>query len=73
MASTSPPPKRRRLGEPVEYRYPWKHLKKLDYDANKGCLILVLKGKRPTGGLFVKQPKDSPLELLLRRQLAERR
>lgn len=60
------------LGKPVEYHYPWKSLAKLSYDANKGCLIVVLKGKRPAGGLFVKAPKGAPLEQALRSKLAER-
>ncbi len=60
-------------GQSVELHYAWENLRKVTYDHSMHCLVLVFKGKKPKGGLYVVQPPNSPLEHSLKERLQARR
>lgn len=57
-------------GERAEKLFPWGNIKKVTYDATTECMIVVVKGMKPKGGLYVLQPKDSPLQKQIEKHLA---
>ncbi|MBL4847339.1 MAG: hypothetical protein JKY65_17605 [Planctomycetes bacterium] len=56
-------------GAPVTQLFPWKNVKRVSWDGTSECLIVVIQGMKPKGGLYVLQPKDSPLEQELKAKL----
>jgi hypothetical protein len=59
-------------GAPVELQVPWGNVKKIVYDGLAQCMVIVIKGMKPSGGLFVVQPPDSPLQRELAARIAAR-
>lgn len=51
-----------KAGEPMELSFPWSNVKKVMYDGAAQCLVVVIKGMKPKGGLFIVQPANSDLE-----------
>ena len=49
-------------GEAVEQLFPWAKVRKVAWDSSVECLVVVIKGMKPKGGLYIVQPKDSALE-----------
>lgn len=60
-------------GERVEQTFPWKNIKKITWDATSECMVIVVKGMKPKGGLYVLQPKNSPLQQQVEKHLASHR
>jgi hypothetical protein len=61
--------RRAEVGEPVEHFFAWKHVQKLVWEQASGCLIVLIKGGRPEGGVYVAVPKDSPIEAAIRARM----
>ena len=57
-------------GAPISRLFPWKHVKKVTWDATTECLVVVIKGTKPKGGLYIVQPNDSDLQKELVAKLA---
>lgn len=55
----------------IEVHYPWNTVRKLRYDNERGALVLLIKGAKPQGELFIRQTKDSPLQRELEARLAQ--
>jgi hypothetical protein len=51
--------------------YPWPSIRKVRYDDPRGALVLLIKGAKPKGELFIRQPKDSPLQREIEAQLTQ--
>lgn len=60
-------------GERVEQIFPWANIKKVTWDATTECMIVIVKGMKPKGGLYVLQPKESPLQKQIEKHLASQR
>jgi len=60
-------------GERVETLFPWAKIKKVTWDATSECMVVVVKGMKPKGGLYVLEPKDSPLQKQVEKHLASHR
>lgn len=58
-----------KLGAPREMVFPWKNVAKITWDGSSQCLVVVIKGMKPSGGLYVLAPEGSPLEATLRARL----
>lgn len=56
-------------GAKVEQVFAWSKVKKVVYDAGSECLVVVVKGMKPSGGLFIVQPMDSALEQEIKARL----
>lgn len=61
-----------KAGAPIEICFPWENVKKITYDGASQCLVVVIKGMKPNGGLFVAQPPGSELQRQLEARLAAR-
>ena len=57
-----------KVGERVEQTIPWGNIKKVSWDALHESLVVVVKGMKPKGGLYIRQAKDSELEATIRRR-----
>ncbi len=55
-----------KVGERVEQRIPWANIKKVTWDALHEAIVVVVKGMKPKGGLYIRQPKGSELEAKIR-------
>lgn len=54
----------------IEVVYPWKAVRSVRYDDPRNALVLLIKGAKPKGELFIRQPKGSPLHDEMQRRLA---
>ncbi len=54
----------------IQVHYPWSAIRKMRYDTKRGALVLLIKGAKPKGELFIRQPADSPLQRDLAARLA---
>jgi len=54
----------------IEVHYPWSTVRSIRYDEQRGAVVLLIKGAKPKGELFIEQPKGSPLHDELQRRLA---
>ncbi|RLB48657.1 MAG: hypothetical protein DRJ42_22740 [Deltaproteobacteria bacterium] len=57
-------------GERVSQVFPWANVKKVTWDSGSECLVVVIKGMDPKGGLFILQPQDSELQRELEAKVA---
>ncbi|HGG57113.1 MAG TPA: hypothetical protein ENK31_04900 [Nannocystis exedens] len=55
-----------KIGEEVRCTFPWSKIKKVSWDQLSECLVVVVKGMKPKGGLYIRQPKNSELEAAIR-------
>jgi len=58
-----------KAGERVEHLFPWANVKKVTYDGAAQCVVVVIKGMKPRGGLFIVQPVHSELQRALEQRL----
>lgn len=54
----------------IEVHYPWSAVRSVRYDDPRGAVVLLIKGAKPKGELFIRQPKGSPLHDEMQRRLA---
>jgi hypothetical protein len=45
--------------------FPWKKIKRISYDADAGCVVVVIRGMRPRGGLYILSEEGSNLHISL--------
>lgn len=57
-------------GEPITHVFPWGNVKKVVWDSPSECLVVVIKGMSPKGGLFILQPEGSELQQRLEAKIA---
>ena len=56
----------------IEVHYPWSAIKKVRYDAQRSAVVLLIKGAKPKGELFIRRAENSPLQRELEARLADR-
>ena len=49
-------------GEERSHTYSWSNVKKVTWDGTSECLVIVIKGAKPKGGLYILAPHDSALQ-----------
>ncbi len=57
----------------IQVHYAWDNVRSIRYDDPRGSVVLLVKGAKPKGELFIKHPKGSPLHDELQRHLAGKR
>ena len=59
-----------KAGKPIEQVFPWANIKRVSYDGATQCVVVMIKGMKPKGGLFIVQPPHSELERSIAARLA---
>lgn len=54
----------------IEVQYPWSAVRSVRYDDERGAVVLLIKGAKPKGELFIRGPKGSPVHDEMQRRLA---
>lgn len=49
-------------GGELSHTYSWSNVKKVTWDGTSECLIIVIKGAKPKGGLYILAPYGSSLQ-----------
>ncbi len=58
-----------KAGARVEHLFGWSNVKKVTYDGAAQCLVVVIKGMKPRGGLFIVQPPGSELQQAIEQRI----